>query len=75
MPLQHLAHPNTTDYNNISATYDLSADSAIVGAALESGPAFSTNITYSDPASSMSYLSYYNRMLAKRLSPGCNHRS
>lgn len=60
-----LAHPNTTDYNNISATYDLSADSAIVGAALESGPAFSTNLTYSDPASSMSYLSYYNRMLAR----------
>ncbi|KQM72525.1 hypothetical protein ASE74_23265 [Pedobacter sp. Leaf216] len=60
-----LAHPNTTDYNNISATYDLSADSAIVGSALESGPAFSTNVTYSDPASSMSYLSYYNRMLAK----------
>ncbi|MFD2286622.1 T9SS type B sorting domain-containing protein [Pedobacter petrophilus] len=60
-----LAHPNTSDYNNISATYDLSADSAIVGAALESGPAFSTNITYSDPASSMSYLSYYNRMLAR----------
>jgi len=60
-----LAHPNTTDYNNISATYDLSADSAIVGTALESGPAFSTNITYSDPASSMSYLSYYNRMLSR----------
>ncbi|MBC6111925.1 gliding motility-associated C-terminal domain-containing protein [Pedobacter fastidiosus] len=60
-----LAHPNTTDYNNISATYDLSADSAIVGTALESGPAFSTNVTYSDPASSMSYLSYYNRMLAR----------
>lgn len=60
-----LAHPNTTDFNNISATYDLSADSAIVGAALESGPAFSTNLTYSDPASSMSYLSYYNRMLAR----------
>lgn len=60
-----LAHPNTTDYNNIAANYDLSADSAIVGTALESGPAFSTNTTYSDPASSMSYLSYYNRMLAK----------
>lgn len=60
-----LAHPNTADYNNISATYDLSADSAIVGTALESGPAFSTNVTYSDPASSMSYLGYYNRMLAK----------
>ncbi|RZM28458.1 MAG: T9SS type B sorting domain-containing protein, partial [Pedobacter sp.] len=60
-----LAHPNTTDFGNIAANYDLSADSAIVGSALESGPAFSTNITYSDPASSMSYLSYYNRMLAR----------
>ncbi|MET4139016.1 CehA/McbA family metallohydrolase [Pedobacter sp. UYP1] len=60
-----LAHPNTTDYNNIAATYDLSADSAIVGAALESGPAFSTNLTYSDPASSMSYLGYYNKMLSR----------
>ncbi|MBB2144424.1 T9SS type B sorting domain-containing protein [Pedobacter sp. LMG 31464] len=60
-----LAHPNTTDFNNISATYDLSADSAIVGTALESGPAFSTNVTYSDPASSMSYINYYNTMLAK----------
>ena len=60
-----LAHPNTSDYNNIATAYDLSADSAIVGTALESGPAFSTNITYSDPASSMSYLSYYNRMLAR----------
>ncbi|MXV17064.1 gliding motility-associated C-terminal domain-containing protein [Hufsiella ginkgonis] len=60
-----LAHPNTTDYNNISTTYDANADNAIVGSALESGPAFSTNTTYSDPASSMSYLSYYNRMLAR----------
>jgi gliding motility-associated-like protein len=60
-----LAHPNTTDYNNLVAGYDLSADSAIVGTALESGPATSKNITYSDPGSSMSYLSYYNRMLAK----------
>jgi gliding motility-associated-like protein len=60
-----LAHPNTTDYNNLVANYDISADSAIVGTALESGPATSKNITYSDPASSMSYLSYYNRMLAK----------
>ena len=60
-----LAHPNTTDYNNLSATYDLSADSAIVGSALESGPAFSTNVTYSDPATSMAYLSYYNKMLAQ----------
>ena len=60
-----LAHPNTTDFGNIAASYDVNADNAIVGSALESGPAFSTNLTYSDPASSMSYLSYYNRMLAR----------
>jgi|GEM_PF-477300 len=60
-----LAHPNTTDFNNASANYDALADSAIVGSALESGPAFSTNVTYSDQASSMNYLSYYNRMLSK----------
>lgn len=60
-----LAHPNMTDYNNVSANYDALADSAIVGSALESGPAFSTNVTYSDPASSMSYLAYYNKMLSK----------
>ena len=67
-----LAHPNTTDYNNISATLDLGADSAIVGTALESGPAFSTNVTYSDPANSMNYLSYYNRMLARGYRIGAN---
>ena len=60
-----LAHPNSGDFNNILSTYNSSADDAIVGTALASGPAFSTNTTYSDPASSMSYLSYYNRMLAK----------
>lgn len=60
-----LAHPNTTDFNNISAAYDASADQAIVGSALESGPAFSTNLTYSDRPSSMSYLNYYNKMLSQ----------
>ncbi|GHN02040.1 hypothetical protein WSM22_35290 [Cytophagales bacterium WSM2-2] len=60
-----LAHPNTTDFNNVGAAYNALADSAIVGSALESGPAFSTNTTYSDQASSMSYLSYYQRMLSR----------
>jgi len=59
-----LAHPKTNDYNGISATYDQAADSAISGAALASGPAFSTNVNYADPAKSMSFLGYYNRMLA-----------
>ena len=67
-----LAHPNTADYNNIASTYNALADSAIVGSALESGPAFSTNLTYSDPPSSMSYLSYYNRMLSKGYHLGAN---
>jgi len=41
-----LAHPKTRDYNNISALYDPAADSAIVGSALASGSAFSTNLSY-----------------------------
>lgn len=61
-----LAHPNSSDFNNIAGlAYNSTADNAIVGAAVESGPAFSTNTTYTDPASSMSYLSYYQKLLAK----------
>jgi hypothetical protein len=74
--LAYLAHPNTTDYNGLlNGTYDLAADNAVVGSAVESGPAFSTNITYSDPGTSMSYLSYYKNMLAKgyHLGPTIDH--
>ncbi len=64
--LVYLAHPNTTDYNNLqTGTYDLAADNAVVGTTVESGPAFSTNTTYTNPATSMSYLSYYKNMLAR----------
>jgi hypothetical protein len=60
-----LAHPNNTDYSNLLSTYNATADAAIVGQAVESGPAFSTSTTYNDFPSSLSYLSYYRNMLAK----------
>jgi hypothetical protein len=60
-----LAHPNSTDYGNIASTYSAVADAAIVGAAIESGPAFSTSTTYNDFPSSLAYLSYYRTMLSK----------
>lgn len=71
-----LAHPNLTDFNNIAGiAYDAAADSAIVGAAVESGPAFSTNTTYSNPGSSLSYLYYYQLLLSKgyHLGPTIDH--
>ncbi len=63
-----LAHPNSGDYNGItssSVNINLMADSAIAGAALSSGPAFSTNTTYNDPATSLGYYGYYKSLLAK----------
>ncbi|MFZ4770950.1 MAG: CehA/McbA family metallohydrolase [Ferruginibacter sp.] len=74
--LAYLAHPNNTDYNNLlNGTYDIASDNAIVGTAVESGPAFSTNTSYSNPATSMSYLSYYKNMLSKgyHLGPTIDH--
>jgi PKD repeat protein len=45
------AHPANTDYDSIYfKPYNASYDSAIVGTPFRSGPAFSTNTTYSDPA-------------------------
>ena len=67
--LGYLAHPNNTDYNNVlGSAYNLNADNAIVGSAVESGPAFSTNTTYTNPGTSMSYLSYYKKHAGERLS-------
>ncbi|MDB5232797.1 MAG: hypothetical protein JWN76_3602, partial [Chitinophagaceae bacterium] len=71
-----LAHPNNTDYNNLSnSAYDAVADSAIVGTAVESGPATSTNTSYSNPPSSMAYLWYYQKMLSRgyHLGPVIDH--
>jgi hypothetical protein len=74
--LAYLAHPNSTDFNNVlGSTFDVDADNAVVGSTVESGPAFSTDTTYTNPATSMSYLSYYKSMLAKgyHLGPTLDH--
>lgn len=71
-----LAHPNNSDYESLtSLPYSAAADDAIVGVALETGPAFSTNTTYSDPGSSMAFLSYYRKMLSLgyRVGPVIDH--
>lgn len=70
-----LAHPNNSDFNGIMSTYSASADDAIVGTAVENGPSTSTNTTYSDPPSSMAYLSFYRNMLAAgyHLGPTIDH--
>lgn len=60
-----LAHPDFSDYNNIANTVlNATADSAISGCAVASGPAFSQNTSYSDPPSAMGYLDYFNRLLS-----------
>jgi len=74
--LAYLAHPNSTDYNDLlNGSFDAAADNAVVGSAVESGPAFSTNTTYTNPATSMSYLTYYRNMLSKgyHLGPVIDH--
>jgi hypothetical protein len=71
-----LAHPNNTDFDNLSnIPYDAASDSAISGVAVESGPATSTNTTYSNPGSSMFYLWYYQKLLSKgyHLGPTIDH--
>lgn len=59
----YLAHPNNTDFGNlISKPYNPEIDKVLQGTALKSGPAFSTNVTMSDP-SSTTYESYYHSLL------------
>jgi trimeric autotransporter adhesin len=61
-----LAHPDNSDYNNIAnAALNPTADSAIAGCALESGPAFSTATTYNDLPSRLAYYSYYKKLLSR----------
>ena len=60
----YLCHPNTSDFGGILTTaVNSSADSAIVGMAGKSGPAFSTNTTYSDPSTSTGFITQYNYAL------------
>ncbi len=70
-----LAHPQTGDYSNLLAnSADLLADNAIVGTAARSGPAFSTNTTYSNPSSG-NYIARYNDALKRgyHLGIGLDH--
>jgi hypothetical protein len=70
-----LAHPDFSHFSNIAnIAYSAEADDAIVGTAVESGPAFSTNTTYTNP-STMSFSLYYKTMLAKgyHLGPTVDH--
>jgi hypothetical protein len=70
------AHPSFSDYNGIAnVSYNASADSALVGSAVASGIAYSTNTTYSNPPSSFGYLDFYNRMLSKgyHIGPTMDH--
>lgn len=59
-----LAHPATTDYNDlISKRYDPTIDEAVTGVAISSGPAFSTAENYSNRAQ-IRYYGYYKKLLA-----------
>jgi PKD repeat protein len=61
----YLAHPTNTDYDTIAtSTFNYEADSAIIGMAGRSGPAFSTNTTYSNPSTG-NYITQYSNMLKK----------
>jgi len=61
----YLAHMQTTDYNNlISQPYNVAWDSSIVGLAMRSGPAFSTDTSYADPSSSI-YNARYQDLLKR----------
>ncbi len=74
--LAYAAHPDNYDYNNIlNVPYDVQADNAMIGSAVESGPAFSTDTTYTNQATSMSYFSFYKNMLAKgyHIGPTIDH--
>lgn len=62
-----LAHPQSGDYGNLASAataFRPGADSAIVGTVLRSGPATSTNTSYSNPSTG-SYLSTFTTLLAK----------
>lgn len=59
------AHPDNTDYSNLFTTaVNTTHDSAIVGSAIRSGPAFSTDTNYSDPSAS-SYEARYKDALKR----------
>jgi hypothetical protein len=61
----YLAHPSTDQFGGIfTGSYNALWDSVVQGVAIKNGPAFSTNTTESDPASS-NYESRYHDLLKK----------
>ncbi len=71
----YLAHPQSSDYSNLfTSTVTISADNAIVGMAARSGPAFSTNTSYSNPSTS-NFIARYNDALKRgyHLGVGLDH--
>lgn len=73
----YLAHPAQTDYTNLFTTaLNATADNAIVGMAARSGPAFSTNNTYSNPSTSDYTIRYKEALsLGYHLGVGLDHDS
>lgn len=71
----YLAHPDPSDFGGLFGNpVDLSADNAIVGLAGRSGPAFSTNTTYSNPSTSNNIADYNNALkLGYHLGVGLDH--
>lgn len=70
-----LAHPETTDFDGIfSNAYNSVWDDAVVGMAMLSGPAFSTNTTYSNPSTS-TFNARYTDLLKKgyKVGPTIDH--
>lgn len=71
-----LAHPDDHDYGDLAnIPYSAAFDAAISAAAVENGPSTSANTTYSNPASSMGYLRYYQKLLSRgyHLAPTIDH--
>lgn len=71
----YFAHPDATDYDSLfKKPLNLTSDSAIVGTAIYSGPAFSTDTTYSNP-STFSYEVRYKEALSLgyHLGAGLDH--
>ncbi len=71
----YLAHPQASDYDNLfTSPSTVIADNAIVGMAARSGPAASTNASYSNPSSG-NYIARYNDALKRgyHLGVGLDH--
>lgn len=73
----YLAHPQASDYGNLfTSPSTVIADNAIVGMAARSGPATSSNSSYSNPSSG-NYIARYNDALKRgyHLGVGLDHDS